>query len=138
MSWIDQNGRAIILCDNCKKSYYRDCAKELVLIRKESLDEYLRYNAIKLFSFTERLIKNKGYSNESCFHYEIQNGIITKRYKNNPRGDNEYKPDASDEECINCPYNLYEKKLENRAETEKSLDEFIKMMNKYAPSDWAE
>lgn len=136
MSWVDHNGNAIILCDNCKKSYYTDPAVGLVLIKKESLEKYLKYGTLKHFAFTERLIEDKGFSNESCFHYEIQAGKIIRKYKNTPRGDDGVEYHESDAECINCPYNLYEKKMEYKAEATKQHDEFMEMLNKYASSDW--
>ena len=137
MSWSDQNGNTIILCDNCKKSYYRDPVKGIVLMKKEAFDEYLTHGVIKYFAFTERLIKDKGFSNESCFHYELQDGTITRKFRNDLKNVDEDELEKADEECINCPYNLYEKKIGHRAETKQYHDELFKMLKKYVPSDWS-
>lgn len=138
MSWVDQNGKPIILCDNCKKSYYRNHAKELVLIRKESLDEYLRVGVLKQFAFTERLIKDKGFSEESCFHYELQDGKITRKYRNNPKGDDAFEPIGTDEDCNNCPYGFYEIKKKLKVEAANHQSHLMKFFKEYAPSDLAD
>lgn len=138
MSWIDNGGKTIIMCDNTKKSYFSDPANGVVLIRRTSLEEYLKKGSLKYFAFTERLIKDKRFSDESCFHYELQSNVITKKFKNNRRGDDVFEKTESDEGCIQCPYNLYEKRLEYRIEAEKCHDEFLELLKEYAPSDWGE
>lgn len=138
MSWRDRNGKAVIMCDNCRKSYYRDFATSLILIREESLKEYLKKGTIKHFAFSERYLADNGFSHESWYHYEIQEGTIIRKYSNNqPEYDN-YGREESIEECIHCPHNLYSKLVARREKNAKAQDEFLQMIKTYAMDDWNE
>ena len=69
----------------------------------------------------------------------MQNGIITRSFSN--RHNNDYyneEWEGAEEECINCPYNLYEKKLEHEAEVAKHHTEIEELFKKYSKSDWTE
>lgn len=106
MSWVDSEGKKIILCNNNKNSFYKDPIGGTVFIRKEYFDEYLKNHVLKYFAFTEKYIPETGYADETSLHFEIQKGNIIKEIFNNSVG--EQHSVETNQQCINCPYGLYE------------------------------
>lgn len=106
MSWVDKDGKKIILCNNNKHSYYNDPIGGTVFIRKEYFDEYLKSHVLKYFAFTEKFIPETGYADETSLHFEIQEGKIIKEIFNN--GEREWRPIETNPLCANCPYGLNE------------------------------
>ena len=111
MSWVDNEGEKVILCNNNKNSYYKDPIGGTVFIRKEYLDKYLEVHPLKYFAFTERYIPQTGFADETSLHFEIQNGVIIKEILNCDRGERE--KEETNPLCLKCPHgfnndNLYD------------------------------
>lgn len=102
LSWENQDKEKVIICNNNKNSYYRDPIGGTVFIRKDYFDKFLEGHTVKYFAFTERLIPETGYADETSLHFEIINGKIVKEIKNNGgyrRRDSENNP-----LCSVCPH----------------------------------
>lgn len=102
LSWENQDKEKVIICNNNKNSYYRDPIGGTVFIRKDYFDKFLEGHTVKYFAFTERLIPETGYADETSLHFEIINGKIVKEIKNNGgyrRRDSEDNP-----LCSVCPH----------------------------------
>ncbi len=111
MSWVNEEGKKIILCNNNKSSYYNNPIGGTVFIRKEYFDEYLENHVLKYFAFTEKFIPETGYADETSLHFEIQNGKIIKEVYNN--GDRGWRSKETNPLCAKCPYGLHEKSCDN-------------------------
>lgn len=105
MSWINEDGIKVILCNNNKNSYYTDPIGSTVFIRKDYLEKYLEKHNLKYFAFTEKYIPETGYSDETSLHFEIINGKINKEIINGRRGCS--SKEKVIQECINCKYGFY-------------------------------
>ncbi|MBO5730710.1 MAG: hypothetical protein J6R67_05895 [Treponema sp.] len=111
LSWIDSKGETVIYCNNNKSDYYKDFIKESIFIRKDYYDEYIKTHPLKYFVFTERLISDHGFEDDTCFNLEIEKGKITKEFLH-------YKAKSILEDrkhCSNCPHGLDKehKKIKN-------------------------
>lgn len=102
LSWETHDKEKVILCNNNKNSYYRDPIGGTVFIRKDYLDNFLDGHAIKYFAFTERLIPETGYADETSLHFEIINGMIVKEIKNDG-GFSRYNSE-NNPLCSVCPH----------------------------------
>lgn len=111
MSWVDLEGKKIILCNNNKNSYYKDPKGEALFIRKEYFDEYLKGHVLKYFAFTEKFIPETGYADEPSLHFEIQEGKIIKKIYND--ADRRWHSIEISPLCAKCPYELNEKWIFN-------------------------
>jgi len=78
LSWENQDKEKVIICNNNKNSYYREPIGGTVFIRKDYFDKFLEGHTVKYFAFTERLIPETGYADETSLHFEIINGKIVK------------------------------------------------------------
>lgn len=101
LSWETQDKEKVILCNN-KNSYYRDPIGGTVFIRKDYFDKFLEGHAIKYFAFTERLIPETGYADETSLHFEIANGKIVKEIKND--GGHGRWNSGNNPLCSECPH----------------------------------
>ncbi|MCU0080576.1 hypothetical protein [Extibacter muris] len=102
LSWETQEKEKVIICNNNKNSYYRDPIGGTVFIRKDFLDKFLEEHTVKYFAFTERLIPETGYADETSLHFEIINGKIVKEIKN--AGGYGRRNSESNPLCSVCPH----------------------------------
>lgn len=131
MSWVDKNGKKVILCNNNKNSYYKDPIGGTVFIRKEYLDEYLNGHVLKYFAFTEKFIPETGYADETSLHFEIQEGKIIKEiFNNSERGERLVETNPL---CTDCPYGLNEKEPYDNADINEWFE--LLMENGYLTTD---
>lgn len=80
--WETHDKEKVIICNNNKNSCYRDSVGGTVFIRKDYFDKFLEKHTVKYFAFTERLIPETGYADETSLHFEIIDGKIVKEIKN--------------------------------------------------------
>lgn len=120
MSWVDNEGEKVILCNNNKNSYYKDPIGGTVFIRKEYLDKYLEVHPLKYFAFTERYIPETGFADETSLHFEIKNGVIIKEILNYDRGGRE--KEETNPLCLKCPHGFYEDNLYDENEIKAYLE----------------
>lgn len=102
LSWETHDKEKVIICNNNKNSYYRDPVGGTVFIRKDYFDKFLEEHTVKYFAFTERLIPETGYADETSLHFEIIDGKIVKEIKNaggHGRWNSENNP-----LCSACPH----------------------------------
>ncbi len=112
LSWENQDREKVIICNNNKNSYYRDPIGGTVFIRKDYFDRFLEAHTVKYFAFTERLIPETGYADETSLHFEIINGKIVKEIKNN--GGYRRSNSANNPLCSVCPHtNIVEDELDD-------------------------
>ena len=67
---------------------------------------------IKYFAFAEKLLGNRGYCDETDYHFEIVDDVIVKAVSNSQRSNTVSKREVVSK-CINCPYGFYEEPNEN-------------------------
>ena len=125
MTWIDEMGIPVIVCNNNKNSYYSDPIGETVFIRKHYLEKYLEEHSLKYFAFTERFIPATGYADETSIHFEIKDGVIVKEIAN--MGDRKWLDKDKNPMCQNCPYEFHEKNNVGDSELEESLKKLMSM-----------
>ncbi|MCQ2534305.1 MAG: ATP-binding protein [Clostridia bacterium] len=101
-SWHLPTGETVVVCNNKKNSYYEDPIGSTVFIKKEYLEQYLKTNSLKYFAFSERLIQETGYVDETSLHYEICEGKIIKIVKNS---DFEKSKCQIPQKCKSCSIN---------------------------------
>ena len=112
LSWENQDKEKVIICNNNKNSYYRDPVGGTVFIRKDYFDKFLEGHTVKYFAFTERLIPETGYADETSLHFEIINGKIVKEIKNN--GGYRRRESENNPLCSVCPHtNIVENELDD-------------------------
>lgn len=112
LSWENQDREKVIICNNNKNSYYRDPIGGTVFIRKDYFDRFLEAHTVKYFAFTERLIPETGYADETSLHFEIINGKIVKEIKNN--GGYRRSNSVNNPLCSVCPHtNIVEDELDD-------------------------
>lgn len=122
MSWINEEGVKVILCNNNKNSYYTDPIGSTVFIRKDYLEKYLEQHNLKYFAFAEKYIPETGYVDETSLHFEIINGKINKEIMN---GGRRYtSKEKVSQECINCTYGFYRNIKEF---SDNEFGDFLKM-----------
>ena len=131
ISWVNSDGKKVIICNNNKNSYYTDPIGGTVFIRKDFLDEYLKKHVLKYFAFTERYIPETGYADETSLHFEIQEGKIIKEILN--FGGGYRRPTEKNPLCVNCPYGLYGEGSCDNTDIHEWLETL--MGNRYLPSD---
>lgn len=107
MCWYNSEGEKIICCNNNKSSYYRAPISGTIFIRKDALEELQKKTPIKYFAFTEKFLRDKGFCDETDYHFEIENGEITKMCLNRQSKLTPYK-DRIPESCKKCKYGFYE------------------------------
>lgn len=88
----------VMICNNTKGNYYKDPIVSNIYIKKKYLDKYLENHTIKYFAFTERLVGERGFRDETSLHFEIKNGVIKKEVPNHLRIVSENKSNS----CDNC------------------------------------
>ena len=126
MTWTDEMGMPVIICNNNKNSYYSDPIGETVFIKKDYLKKYLEDHTIKYFAFTEKFIPATGYADETSIHYEIKDGVIVKEISNAGG----WGGQAEDKKplCQNCPYGVELKTDIVDSEIRATIE---KLMSKY-------
>ena len=135
LSWETKEKEKIILCNNNKNSYYRDPIGETVFIRKDYYDKFIQSHTIKYFAFTERLIPETGYADETSLHFEIVDEYIVKEIRND--GGNGGWSHTDNPLCKNCPHaNIIETKHAESTEMDKEwLENILKEYNVDDDSD---
>lgn len=106
MTWRNSNDEAIIYCNNNKASYYNDFISGTVFIRKDVYEILRKQKTIKFFAYAEKMIENRGFCDETAYHYEIQDGKITRMFPNytNERSRCDFNENG---ECENCKYGFW-------------------------------
>lgn len=102
LSWETHDKEKVIICNNNKNSYYRDPVSGTVFIRKDYFDKFLEEHTVKYFAFTERLIPETGYADETSLHFEIIDGKIVKEIKN--AGGYGRRNSENNPLCSACPH----------------------------------
>lgn len=101
MTWLDDNGESVIICNNNKNSYYRDSIGATVFMRKDLYDNYAQNENIKFFAFSERYIEPAGFSEETSIHFEInKEGEIKKEIMNYDRTSAENHKKTECQKCV--------------------------------------
>lgn len=107
MSWCNKSGEKIICCNNNRASYYTDFISGTVFIRKDAYEQLKKLVTVKHFVFAERLLEERGFCNETDYHFEIMDGKIIKAVSNGIHPHIGIKTDAL-AICENCKYGFYE------------------------------
>ena len=107
MCWIDSEGHVVILCNNNKSSYYNDPIMSTIFIRKDAYEKLQKNLPIKYFAFAEKLLGNRGYCDETDYHFEIIDDIIVKAIPNH-QSYNAVSRRTIPSQCLDCPYGFYE------------------------------
>lgn len=106
MCWEDENGDAVVVCNNNMSSYYRDPIMSTVFIRKDAYDRLNGLLPIKYFAYSERYLAPMGYCDDTAMHFEIIDGEIVKSVLNfDPK--REYKPITPPIRCQECRFGFY-------------------------------
>lgn len=106
MCWEDENGDAVVICNNNMSSYYRDPIMSTVFIRKDAYDRLKELLAIKYFAYSERYLAPMGYCDDTAMHFEIIDDEIVKSVLNfDPK--REYKPSTPPIRCQECRFGFY-------------------------------
>lgn len=132
MSWINEEDEVVIICDNSKKSYYKNPITGAVFIRKDWLESYLKNNKIKYFAFNEKFIGLSGhYDIDSSYHYEISDNKIVKKNSNNQPDYDNNLVGYNSKPCLSCPHGFYRKLKEYEIDDEKESNNFREILEAY-------
>lgn len=120
MTWRNAHDEIIICCNNNKHSYYEDFVGGTVVMRKDVYDKYITEHFLKFFAYSEKWTPSTGYADETAFHFEIEDGNITRKYYNYL--DNHTQKSEEDMgHCEECPYGFLKKEY-----VESPLFKFLK------------
>lgn len=120
MTWRNEHDEIIICCNNNKHSYYEDFVGGTVVMRKDVYDKYIKDYFLKFFAYSEKWTPSTGYADETAFHFEIEDGNITRKYYNYL--DNHAQKSEEDMgHCEECPYGFLKKEY-----VESPLFKFLK------------
>jgi len=125
MSWQNEDGERIIICNNNRSSYFHDPIMGTVFIRKDAYEELQKILPIKFFAFSEKYLNPKGYCDDSAYHFEICDGQIVKsvaNYQRDRKGTGREVPQV----CQNCKYGFYKPYTWDE---NSPLAQFLKMYN---------
>lgn len=106
MSWLNESGERVIICNNNRSSYFRDPIMGTVFIRKDAFEQLKDMMTVKFFAFSEKYLAPKGYCDDSAYHFEICDGEIVKAVANDQR-DRIETNDELPKFCQNCKYGFY-------------------------------
>lgn len=125
MCWYNSDGEKIIYCNNNKRSYYSDNIMETIFIRKDVYDQLKKVKPIKFFAFVEKFLEDKGYCNETDYHFEIIDNVIVKEFSNSKSERASYK-ERIPSKCKNCKYGFYSEidEVEAQEALNKLLEQF--------------
>ena len=106
MSWQNEDGERVIICNNNRSSYFHDPIMGTVFIRKDAYEELQKIVPIRFFAFSEKYLDPKGYCDDSAYHFEVCDGQIVKSVANYQR-DRKRSGREVPETCQNCKYGFY-------------------------------
>ena len=102
LSWETDDHKKVIICNNNQHSYYDDGIVGSVFMRKDYFDKFTESNTIKYFAFTERFLKDAGFSESTSLHFELSDEEIIKMFRND---DISAKPTGiKNEKCASCKF----------------------------------
>lgn len=122
MCWKNSENEKIIICNNNKASYYEDPLISSIFIRLDAYKKLLACQKIKIFAFTEKFIKDRGFCDDSAFHYEIIDGKIIRQFPNRQEPTGPYEEEIP-EVCKTCKYKKYDETGIEQAK--KELEEIL-------------
>lgn len=123
MSWQNEKGECVIICNNNRASYFKDSIIGTVFIRKDAFEQLRRMGEVKIFAYSEKFLAPKGCCEESAYHFEVCEGKIVKAVANYQREKKVFSRKVSDV-CQNCKFGF--NKPDEQAEN-SVLEEFLKM-----------
>lgn len=106
MSWQNEGGERVIICNNNRSSYFHDPIMGTVFIRKDAFEQLQKKVTVKFFAFSEKHLDPKGYCDDSAYHFEVCDGQIVKsvaNYQRDRTGTGREVPEF----CQNCKYGFY-------------------------------
>lgn len=106
MCWYNKSGEKIVCCNNNRASYYHDSISGTVFMRKDAYDQLKKLVPVKHFVFAERFLDERGFCDETDYHFEVIDEKITKAVAN---GIPNHIRDGVDKltSCKNCKYGFY-------------------------------
>ena len=123
MSWQNEGGERVIICNNNRSSYFHDPIMGTVFIRKDAFEQLQKKVTVKFFAFSEKYLDPKGYCDDSAYHFEVCDGQIVKsvaNYQRDRMGSGREIPEC----CTNCKYGFYKP---YKRDEDSPFAQFLKM-----------
>ena len=96
-----------------------------VFIRKDVYEQLQKVRPIKFFAFVEKFLADKGYCNETDYHFEIIDNVIVKEFSNSKSEGASYK-EKIPSKCKNCKYGFYSEFDE--VEAQEALNKLLEQL----------
>lgn len=122
MSWNTDTGDIVIRCDNNKKSYIRSEISSGIFMRKDYYDLYVASKPIHFFCFTEKMIKERGFTDEASLHLEFSQGKLTRQFFN--ADEQKIEQETPNQLCQTCPYGF----VSTGDEKDVDIDEYFDIL----------
>lgn len=123
---FERDDEAVILCDGNPGNYYEEPVHNLILIRRDVLEEVALTADLRYFAFTERYQEEFGYDNACDRHWELDlDGNELASYPNNG-GMNDLQSSLA---CLGCrfsPANRERENKENAIKIQEIMDNLLR------------
>lgn len=123
---FERDDEAVILCDGNPGNYYEEPVHNLILIRRDVLEEVAQTADLRYFAFTERYQEEFGYDNACDRHWELDlDGNELASYPNNG-GMNDLQSSLA---CLGCrfsPANRERENKENAIKIQEIMDNLLR------------
>lgn len=123
---FERDDEAVILCDGNPGNYYEEPVHNLILIRRDVLEEVAQTADLRYFAFTERYQEELGYDNACDRHWELGlDGNELTSYPNNGGANDPHSSLA----CSGCRFSLANREREseeNATRIQETVDSLLR------------
>lgn len=128
---FERDDEAVILCDGNPGNYYEEPVHNLILIRRDVLEEVAQTADLRYFAFTERYQEEFGYDNACDRHWELDlDGNELASYPNNGgRNDSQ-----TSQACLGCRFSSANRKRESKENATKIRETVENLLRDYGPA----
>ena len=128
---FERDDEAVILCDGNPGNYYEEPVHNLILIRRDVLEEVAQTADLRYFAFTERYQEEFGYDNACDRHWELDlDGNELASYPNNGGANDPQSSPA----CLGCRFSSANRERESEENATKIQETIDSLLRDYGSS----
>lgn len=125
---FERDDEAVILCDGNPGNYYEEPVHNLILIRRDVLEEVAQTADLRYFAFTERYQEEFGYDNACDRHWELDlDGNELASYPNNGGANDPQSSPA----CLGCRFSSVNRERESEENATKIQETIDSLLREY-------
>lgn len=132
---FERDDEAVILCDGNPGNYYVEPVHNLILIRRDVLEEVAQTADLRYFAFTERYQEEFGYDNACDRHWELDlDGNELASYPNNGGANDPQSSPA----CLGCRFSSANRERESEENATKIQETIDSLLRDYGSGSFAD